>query len=75
MGFSPYGNETRQFNIPPTAFSEWTVKYNVCLYFCLYGIAQNFDSEKYDEWNINEFFLKTDESTVGFIGLNTKSEW
>ena len=30
-------NEIRQFKIPPTVFSEQTTKYNVYLYFCLYG--------------------------------------
>ena len=33
MGFSPHRTEIHQFKIPPTAFSEQTVKY-----FCLYGI-------------------------------------
>ena len=37
MGFSTYGNEICQFKIPPTVFSKQTTKYNVHLYFCLYG--------------------------------------
>ena len=37
MGFSTYSNDIRQYKIPPTAFSEQTVKYNVRLYFCLYN--------------------------------------
>ena len=37
MGFSPYSNDIRQFKIPPIALSEQTAKYNVRLYFCLYG--------------------------------------
>ena len=37
MGFSPYSNNIHQFKILPTAFSEQTAKYNVRLYFCLYG--------------------------------------
>ena len=39
MGYSPYSNDVCQFKIPQAAFSEQTVKYNVCLYFCLYGIV------------------------------------
>ena len=40
MSFSPHCNEIRQFKILSTAFSEQTAKYNVRLYFCLYGIIQ-----------------------------------
>ena len=39
MGFSPYSNKIHKFNIPSTAFSEQTTKYNVRLYFCLYSIT------------------------------------
>ena len=39
MGFSPHRTETRQFKIPPTAFSGQTAKYNVCQYFCLYSTS------------------------------------
>ena len=39
MGFSPHRTEILQFNIPPTAFSEQTAKYNVRQYFCLYGMC------------------------------------
>ena len=38
MDFSPYSNDICQFKIPQTTFSEQTVKYNIRLYFCLYGI-------------------------------------
>ena len=39
MGFSPYSNEIHQTKIAPTVLSEQTTKYNVRLYFCLYGIS------------------------------------
>ena len=40
MGYSLYSNESHQFKIPQTAFSEQTAKYNVCLYFCIYSIGR-----------------------------------
>ena len=38
IGFSPYSNEICQYEIPLTAFSEQTAKYNASLYFCLHGM-------------------------------------
>ena len=57
MGFSPYGNEICQIKISPTAFSERTAKYNVHLYFCLYGTY--ISQEKSYSYTVIKIFIAT----------------
>ena len=66
MGVSKYSNDNHQFKILPTAFSEQTAKYNVCLYFCLYGRSKcycmQFTQAKF--YHINKVYYLHDIALV-----------